>query len=226
MRFADARRPDEAENGALARGVELAHREEFEDSLLDLGQIVVVAIENPLRAGDVELILRLHGPWQFAHPIEVRPDDAVFGGGGRNLIQPVQLAQGLFLHRLGHLGLGDILAQLSQFLRPGVLLPELGLDGLELFLQEVLALGLVDGFPDPALDLVAQLQDFELVRQDTEIVSAACGSSPGQACFCARSVGWPPGVGERGPRCSPAARRLLPGCSGLARSCGWRCAGH
>jgi hypothetical protein len=33
-------------------------------------------------------------------------------------------------------------------------------------LQEVLPLGLVDGLPDAALDLVAELQHFELVCQD------------------------------------------------------------
>jgi len=126
----------------------------------------VIAIENALGLADVDAVFRLDRPGQFADPVEIGADDAVFGRGRRDLAQPVQLAQRLGLHRLGHSGVRDVLPKLFEFLGPHVLLAQLGLDGLELFLEEVLALALVDRIPHTALDFVAQLEHFELMSED------------------------------------------------------------
>src|SRR5205823_3670768 len=48
-----ARRPDEAEDRALAVGIELAHREIFEDAPLDLGKPVMILVQDAARFGDV-----------------------------------------------------------------------------------------------------------------------------------------------------------------------------
>ena len=52
--LADAGRADEAQDRALAFGLQLAHREIFEDALLDLGQAVMVLVEDAARFGDVD----------------------------------------------------------------------------------------------------------------------------------------------------------------------------
>ena len=45
-RLADAGRADEAQNGALARRVELADREVLKDTALDFVEPVVIVVEN------------------------------------------------------------------------------------------------------------------------------------------------------------------------------------
>ena len=52
--LADPGRADEAQDRALAFGIELAHGEILENAALDLGQAVVVLIENAARLGDID----------------------------------------------------------------------------------------------------------------------------------------------------------------------------
>ena len=56
--LADAGRADKAQDRALAVRIELAHREIFEDAALDLGQAVVVLVEDAPRLGDVDALGR------------------------------------------------------------------------------------------------------------------------------------------------------------------------
>src|SRR5262249_60371874 len=52
--LAYARRADEAQNRALAVGIELAHREILENAPLDLGKPVMVLVEDAPRFADVD----------------------------------------------------------------------------------------------------------------------------------------------------------------------------
>src|SRR5581483_7742804 len=52
-RLADARRSDEAEDGAFGIFYELTHGEEFEDALLDLLQAIVIFVQRLL--GDINV---------------------------------------------------------------------------------------------------------------------------------------------------------------------------
>ena len=52
--LAHAGRADEAQDRALARRIQLAHREVLEDALLDLLEAVVVLVEDAPRLGDVD----------------------------------------------------------------------------------------------------------------------------------------------------------------------------
>ena len=54
--------PDEAEDRAARVGLELAHREELEDPVLDLLDVVVVAVEHPARLLQVEVVVGGHRP--------------------------------------------------------------------------------------------------------------------------------------------------------------------
>src|SRR5690606_12981891 len=76
-RFADPRRPDEAEDGTTSVRRQLAHRDPFEDSPLDLLQPVMVLLEDPSRFLDVDLRLVLYRPRQLDQPVEIGADHAV-----------------------------------------------------------------------------------------------------------------------------------------------------
>ena len=81
--LADAGRADEAQDRALALGLQLAHREIFEDALLDLGQAVMVLVEDAARFGDVDALVGELRPGQLDQPIEVGADHAVLGARPR-----------------------------------------------------------------------------------------------------------------------------------------------
>jgi len=59
-----SRRPDETQQRTLGALGELAHRQVFEDALLDLVDVVVVGVELPARRLQVEVILRRLRPRQ------------------------------------------------------------------------------------------------------------------------------------------------------------------
>src|SRR6185295_9425413 len=54
--LADTRRADKAENRPAAQRIETADGEEFNDALLDLFEIVVIAIEDALGFSDVQVV--------------------------------------------------------------------------------------------------------------------------------------------------------------------------
>ena len=58
--LADAGRADEAEDRPVQVGLELAHREELEDAVLDLLEVVVVVVEDLAGVRDVEVVLGAH----------------------------------------------------------------------------------------------------------------------------------------------------------------------
>src|SRR5207244_6958674 len=55
--LADARRADEAEDGALRVLTELAHGQVLEDAVLDLLEVEVVLVEDLARVAEVEVVL-------------------------------------------------------------------------------------------------------------------------------------------------------------------------
>src|SRR5207244_629557 len=74
-------RADEAQDRALARRIELAHRKIFENALLDLFQTVVVIVEDAARLGDVDFRLWVGGPGQLDQPFEIRAHHGILAGG-------------------------------------------------------------------------------------------------------------------------------------------------
>ncbi|MNK67791.1 hypothetical protein D3C87_871360 [compost metagenome] len=136
--LAHARRADQTEDGALQAALpqaivlELVDRQVLEDSLLDLGEVVMVLVQDLPGAGDVQVIRSRAVPGQVHDPVEVGPDDRMLGGAGRQALQPSEFALG-FLEGLGRRGgLGQLLAQLRDFRLALVALPELLLNGLDL----------------------------------------------------------------------------------------------
>ena len=141
--LADARRADEAEDRAGEVVLQLRDGEVLEDPLLDLLEVVVVLVEDRLGALEVEVVLGGLAPRQRQDPVDVGADHAVLGRGGRELLEPPELALDGLLGLLGQVLLLDLLAQLGQLGLLLVALAELVLDRLQLLAEEVLALALL-----------------------------------------------------------------------------------
>ena len=168
-RLADAGRADQCEDaprtaaaahrGEPALGLQLAHREVFEDAVLHVPQAVVVLVEDARRLGDVQPVLGLLAPGQLGDRIQPGADPSALGALLVRALELVDLAIDRLAHLFGQLPLVE--------LRPvvvGVLvvpvgdLTELLADGLELAAQEEFALGLLHALLDVGLDPLAQGQ--------------------------------------------------------------------
>ncbi len=161
--LADARRSDEAQDRPRQLVLQLAHGEVLDDAILDLLEIVVVLVEDLARPRDVDLIRRRDAPRQLREPVEVRANHAVLGRCRRDFGEPVELALRRLLHVLGHVRVVDLLAQLVRFGLLRIGFAELFLDRPHLLAKVELALVLLHLALDVGLDLVAQLDDFELL---------------------------------------------------------------
>ena len=93
--------------------------------------------------------------------------------------QALQLAVGLLLGIRRQVGVADLGPVFLDFRRALVLLSQFGPDGLELLAQVVLALLFVHVLLDLVLDLLAQLQDFDLFVDDARDLLQALGHAQG-----------------------------------------------
>ena len=186
--LAGARRPDEAEDHALALAADqifllhdagftvaavfhpafhpqLAHGQKLQDAFLDLLQAVVILIQHQAGVRDVEVVVGGHFPRQADHPVQVGLDDGILGGLRGHLAHAIELAARFLLGLLGHAGRRDAALELLDLGLLLVRLAQLLLDGLELLAQEILALHLGHLILGLRLDLLAELQDFQFLRQ-------------------------------------------------------------
>src|SRR6266540_7048012 len=163
--LADAGRSDEAQDRRAQVLRELAHGHVLDDPVLHLGQAVVILVED-LRGGlDVPVVARGLVPRERDKPVDVGADDARLGRRLRDLLEPAELLERLLPHRIRHAGLLDLVLELLE-LGALVVLAQLLLDRLHLLAEDVLALGLVERRLDLALDLLLQLEDLVLLRQE------------------------------------------------------------
>ena len=133
----------------------------------------MVLVEDDARVLEVEVVLGGLVPGQGEDPLEVAADDAVLGGRGRELGEPVELAARGAVGLLGEVGLLDLSAELRDLGLLLVAFPELILDRLQLLAEEVLALGVLHLRLHLGLDLRAELEHLELaVEDDGELAEA------------------------------------------------------
>ena len=160
-------RAGEAEDLAGDLVAQLRDGEVLDDPVLHLLEVEVVGVEHRARVLEIEVVLRVGRPRHGEDPLDVGADDAVLGRGGRQLLEPLQLAVGGLAHLLRQLPeRAEPLAQLRDLRLLGVVLPELLLDRLQLLAQEVLPLALLHLRLDLRLDLRAELEHLELAAQD------------------------------------------------------------
>ena len=99
-RLADAGRADEAEDRAARVRLQLAHREELEDAVLDLLDVVVVAVEHLARVPSRSRWSSVDfDQGSVGDPLEVAADHAVLGRLRRQPLEARQLALGLLRGR-------------------------------------------------------------------------------------------------------------------------------
>ena len=163
--FADTGRTNEAEDRPLHLLFQLAHRQEFQDTFLDLVQIEVVIIKDFLCTTDIQAVTRGLAPRNLHQPVQVGTDNARFTGVRVHILQPTQLFEGLFEDHLGHLGGLDRLANLDQFLFFAAVAQFL-LDGAHLLTQVILTLVLAHLFACGALDLGLDAQQLNLAVEE------------------------------------------------------------
>src|SRR5204863_10092879 len=96
-----------AEDLAGDVALELPDGERLEDPFLDLRQVVVVLVEDLPRVLEVEIVRRDRVPGERQDPVEVRADDAVLRGRGRELLESSELAVRSLEHLLGQARLVD-----------------------------------------------------------------------------------------------------------------------
>src|SRR6266849_10147773 len=107
--FADARRSDEAEDGALGILYELADGEEFEDALFYLLESVMLVVENFFGGFDVANFFGALLPGHSEQPVEIVAADGGLRGHGRHQFQALQFLDGLLVNFLAHAGGVDLL---------------------------------------------------------------------------------------------------------------------
>ena len=101
-RLAYPRRADQAQDGAMPPGLELANREELKNSLFDFFQAEVIGIEHGARVRYVNVFRFGCLPGQFDQPVEVGAQRRVFCRGLGNAFQPLELLVRLCGHFFGH----------------------------------------------------------------------------------------------------------------------------
>ena len=160
--FADAGSADEAQDGTLGIFDQPAHRQEFEDALLDLFEAVVIAFEHLLGESQIADFLGFLLPWHRQQPVEVIARDRRFGRHRRHLLQALQFRHGLFVRVLGHAGGFDFLLELVELALLAA--AQFLLDGLDLLVEVILFLRLLHLALHAALDgaVDAQLLDFDV----------------------------------------------------------------
>ena len=159
-------RPARHRPGArLAAGVlgpQLAHGEELEDPILDVGEPEVVALQDAPRLGEVHVIVGARLPGQVGDPLQPGGEELRLRRGlATEPLEPAEIAAHLAEHLGGQARGGD--AGLDPAERvAAVLLAQLLLDRLELLAQVELALPLADLHLDAGADLLLGLGDADL----------------------------------------------------------------
>src|SRR5262249_6782188 len=139
-RLAHAGRSDEAEDRALALGIEFTHREIFENSAFDLGKAIVIFVKNAAGLANINRVRAGLPPGEIDHPVQLRAEHRIFAGRLRHPFEPLELLLRLVLRFLRHLRLLDSFTQLGELGRLLIALAKLLLDLAKLLPKNVLAL--------------------------------------------------------------------------------------
>ena len=164
--------PDEADDRALAVLLELAHGQVLDDALLHVLQAVVVLVEDGHAPSSMSIdSARVVVPGQGDDGLQVVAGDGELRGVGVHEGELLQLLLDLLLHLALE---GELLHGLLEALVLAGLgvhrHAQLALDGLQLLLEEVLALALGDLLVELLLDLLLDLQQLLLLLDEDEDV--------------------------------------------------------
>ncbi len=158
--LAHAGRSDETEDRAFGVLDQAAHGEKLEDAFLDFLEPVVIAFEHAFGEFEIADFLGLLLPRHRQQPVEIVPADGGFGGHGRHVLQPLEFRHGLLQRVGGHAGFPDKPLQLIDFALFAA--PQFLLDGLDLFVEVVLFLGLLHLALHAPLNGAVDIELFDL----------------------------------------------------------------
>ncbi len=172
--LADAGWSRQEDDGAGDLALHDAHGQEFEDAFLDVFEPVVVLVQDPPGALEVQFVLGVVTPGQQGDPVQVVAGDGVFGGAG---LQHGELVHFLVHPLAGLVGEGEFFEALFEFVELGgaVVLgdPQFFLDGLELLAQEEFALLGLHALFDGVADLLLGAGEFQLVVEQDQYLFRA-----------------------------------------------------
>ena len=172
--LAHPRRAHQADDLPLQVGGQLADGHKLQHPLFYLVQAEVVLVQRLLDSGDIHLFLGGPAPGQLQADVQIVAQDGALRGAVGLLGQPAQLLVQLLPHRVGELGLVDLLPVLLDFIG---LLPQLGLDGLHLLPQVVVPLVVAHSLTGPLLNLLVQGENLHLPLQQTaELLQTSDGT--------------------------------------------------
>ncbi|OQB89776.1 MAG: hypothetical protein BWX84_02267 [Verrucomicrobia bacterium ADurb.Bin118] len=160
--LARARRAYQTEDRPFEFFAMFDDRDELKQPLLDLGQSVMLFVENPFSGGQVYFILRDLGPRQGENPIEVMAGHGVFGRGRRDLLQPFEFLLGHLAGFGGQRGFFQLLAQRPQFAAAAFPFAQLALDRAQLFPEKIIPLRFGNGRGHFRLDFRTEREDLLL----------------------------------------------------------------
>ena len=163
--LADAGRAHQTDDLALDVRLQLAHRQNLQDALLDLLQAVVVGVELLLRRLDIQLILGELVPRQREDGVQIVAADHRLLAGIHHLGELVDLVAQLLLGLLVRIHRPELFIILRNLLVGVVIVAQLGVDGLELLAQVVLLLVAVHLVLHPLGDGVLDLEHLRLAVQ-------------------------------------------------------------
>ena len=172
--LAHAGRAHQTEDGALLVRLELAHRQVLDDALFDLLQPVVVLVQDPTGAIQVQVVLGGLVPGELHQPLQIGARHRILGGLGRDLPQPHELFVGHLLGLGGHFSLEDALLELARLV---VLLtvPQLILDGPHALPQHGLPLVPAHLGPHMRVDVLPDLVRLQGAMEPEQHLPQALG---------------------------------------------------
>src|SRR5882724_9585691 len=112
--FAHTRRPEKTEDRAVSLWIKFAHSQIFDQPFLNFFQIVMIAIEDLLGLIEIKVVFAQFVPWKIGNDLDVTNNHREFRTGGRNEIEPLQFALGLFHHRFWRVSFFEPFAQLLR----------------------------------------------------------------------------------------------------------------
>ena len=160
--LADARRPNEAKDGALGILYQLADGQKLKNALLDFLQAVVVSVQYLFGMINAARFLAFLLPRHSQQPIQIVSGYSRFRRHGRHRLQLFQLLNRFIEDVLGHACALDLLAQLIELAL--LTAAQFLLDGLDLLVEVVLFLRALHLPLYPALHAAihVQLLDFDI----------------------------------------------------------------
>src|SRR4030095_9584867 len=75
--FADARRADEAQDGALEIAFQLSHSQVLDNAVFHFVEVEVILVKRPASSDRIQPIFGGNAPWNVEHPVQIGADHLV-----------------------------------------------------------------------------------------------------------------------------------------------------